>query len=539
METTLERGAGLVLPIYSLPSRWGCGTLGREARDFIDFLKESGQTYWQVLPVCPTSMGDSPYAGLSAFAGNPYFIDLETLCEEGLLEEWECQQRDWGGHPAYVDYGKMYENRYPLLRLAYSRSHHQDTPEFQEFCRDNQAWLDDYALFMAVKNHFGGACWINWDRDIRLHEEAACRRYREMLAEEIGFWTFLQFKFYQQWEAVRAYANEQGILIIGDMPIYAALDSVDVWADYTQFQLDEEHVPESVAGVPPDAFSDEGQLWGNPLYDWEKMEEDDFSWWRRRMEISARLYDVIRIDHFIGIVRYFAIPNGAVNGKVGVFHKGPGKKFLEAMQEAAGQAKIIAEDLGVITDEVRKLKNDAGIPGMKVLEFGFDSGSDNDYLPHNHEFNSVVYAGTHDNETLAGYLQGISGWTKKHLMDYCAIRDEEEYKDCAQDRVIRLVYSSICSAAMLQVQDVLGLGNEARTNTPATAGNNWKWRLMPDQLQYEHCKYLKDLAWLYRRLPEKKEEKAAEEKDAENIDAENINAENIEAAGINTAGIEA
>lgn len=499
METTLKRGAGILLPIYALPTPNGIGTLGKEAMEFIDFLKESGQKYWQVLPAGPTSIGDSPYQNFSAFAGNPYFIDLETLREEGLLKRENYEERDWGGHPGYVDYAHIYENRFKVLRIAFGNSEHQETEEYRNFEKENAFWLEDYALFMAVKGYFDGACWLDWEEDIRLHEEKAVARYKEKLAYDIEFWKFLQFKFFEQWDKVRAYANENEIEIIGDMPIYVALDSADTWVYYEQFQLDEEHNPEKVAGVPPDAFSDDGQLWGNPLYDWDTMEKDGFFWWRARVKTAAKLYDAIRIDHFIGIVRYFAIPAGAKNGMVGEFHWGPGRKLTDAIVEAAGETKIIAEDLGVIIDEVRALKKEAGFPGMKVIEFGFDSGADNDYLPHNYEPNSIVYAGTHDNETLAGYLQNISGYTKEHLMDYLAIRDEDEYQKCALDRVIRMAYGSVSSAAILQAQDVLGLGNEARTNEPSTIGYNWKWRLQPGQLTEKHSAYLKKLAELYRR----------------------------------------
>lgn len=514
-KTTLERGAGVLLPIYSLPSPWGIGTLGQEALDFVDFLKESSQKYWQVLPAGPTGLGDSPYQNFSAFAGNPYFIDLETLRKEGLLKKSNYETRDWGGHPGYVDYAHIYENRFKVLKIAFGNSEHKETEAYRKFEEENAFWLDDYALFMALKNYFEGQCWLDWQEDIRLHEEKAVAHYMKKLAFEIDYWKFIQFKFFEQWAKVKEYANKNGIEIIGDIPIYVALDSADTWVNYEQFQLDEGHNPLKVAGVPPDAFSADGQLWGNPLYDWDKMEKDDFSWWRARMKTAARLYDIVRIDHFIGIVRYYAIPGGAKNGMVGEFHWGPGKKLTDALTEAAAGVKIIAEDLGVIIDKVRELKAEAGFPGMKVLEFGFDSDNKNDYLPHNHEANSVVYAGTHDNETLAGWLGHIEGHTKQHLMDYLAIETEEEYGKTARDKVIRMAYSSICSVAILQMQDILGLGNEARTNAPSTIGLNWKWRLMPGQLTKKESEYLKKLTKLYRREPEKPVKEADPEKAAE------------------------
>lgn len=499
METTLERGAGILLPVYALPSPCGIGTLGKAALEFIDFLKESGQKYWQVLPAGPTSIGDSPYQNYSAFAGNPYFIDLDLLHEEGLLKRSDYEDRFFGGHPGYVDYEHIYKNRFKVLRIAYGNSKHQDSVEYAEFVKENEYWLDDYALFMAVKGYFEGACWLDWEEGIHLHEDKAVARYTEKLSYDMDFWRFVQFKFFEQWAVVKKYANENGIKIIGDMPIYVAMDSADAWVHYDQFQLDEGHNPEKVAGVPPDAFSADGQLWGNPLYDWDAMEKDDFGWWRARMQTAARLYDAIRIDHFIGIVRYFAIPAEDDTAKNGVFHWGPGKKLTDVLLESAGDARIVAEDLGVIIDEVRELKKQAGFPGMKVIEFGFDSDEYNDYLPHNYEPNSIVYAGTHDNETLAGYLGHISGYTKEHLMDYLAIRNEEEYHQTALDRVIRMAYGSVSSVAILQMQDVLGLGNEARTNEPSTLGNNWKWRLQPGQLTKKEQEYLKKLSTLYRR----------------------------------------
>ena len=499
METTLTRGAGILLPVYALPSPYGMGTLGKEALKFIDFLAESGQKYWQVLPAGPTSIGDSPYQNFSAFAGNPYFIDLELLEEEGLLERENYSSRYWGGHPGYVDYEHIYKNRFEVLRIAFGNSRHQETEAFKAFEEEHKYWLEEYALFMALKGYFGGVCWLDWEEGIKLHEDAAVERYRRKLAYDIEFWKFVQYKFFEQWKAVKAYANAKQVEIIGDMPIYVALDSADAWVYYEQFQLDEGHNPEKVAGVPPDAFSDDGQLWGNPLYRWDVMEKDDFSWWRNRMQTASKLYDAVRIDHFIGIVRYFAIPQGAVNGMTGEFFWGPGKKLTDALVEAAGETKIVAEDLGVIIDEVRKLKAEAGFPGMKVLEFAFGSDNKNDYLPHNHEENSIVYAGTHDNDTLAGYLAKLDGYNKEHFMNYFALENEEEFRRKGQDCMIRAAYASVCSVAVLQMQDVLGLGNEARTNEPSTYGNNWKWRLMPGQLTAAHAQYLKKLADLYRR----------------------------------------
>ena len=497
METTLKRGAGLLLPIYALPSPYGIGTLGKAAFDFVDFLVRAGQKYWKVLPVGPTSYGDSPYQSYSSFAGNPYFIDLDKLCDEGLLNREELKTIYWCYTPEYVDYDVIYKERYPVLRKAFKNSKHSQTDEYKEFCKKNEFWLEDYALFMALKDYNGGCEWLKWAKDVRLRDEKVLTYYRRLLHEDVEFWKFLQYKFFEQWEALRAYANERGVLLIGDMPIYAALDSADVWVYHKFFQLDKDRVPKKVAGVPPDAFSADGQLWGNPLYDWDALEKDDFSWWRKRISCAAALYDAVRIDHFIGIVRYFAVPYGDTTAKNGEFHWGPGEKLVKVLKEEVGDTKIIAEDLGVMIDEVRKLKADENLPGMKVIEFAFDGGNDNDHLPFNYEENCVVYGGTHDNETLQGYFSSRDGWPKQYAMEYMGL-NEEEYKNIVP-YIFRLAYASVASVAIFQVQDVLGLGNEARTNEPSTAGNNWKWRLMEGKLTEHHSGWLKRLTWLFRR----------------------------------------
>ncbi|KIR02679.1 4-alpha-glucanotransferase (amylomaltase) [Lachnospiraceae bacterium TWA4] len=497
MKTTLERGAGLLLPIYSLPSPYGIGTLGKSAYDFINFLVKAGQKYWQVLPVGPTSYGDSPYQSFSSFAGNPYFIDLDMLCDEGLLNKQDLDQIYWGYTPEYVDYDVIYKERYPILKKAFLASNHKDTKDYLKFCDDNKFWLEDYALFMAVKGHNEGADWLKWPEDIRTRQVKALNHYRELLKEDIDFWMFLQFKFFEQWEKLREYAKEKGILLIGDMPIYAALDSADVWVYHKFFQLDKDLVPKAVAGVPPDAFSEDGQLWGNPLYDWMALEEDDFSWWRKRIACAAALYDAVRIDHFIGVVRYFAVPYGEETAKNGKFFWGPGKKLIKALKEEVGDTKIIAEDLGVMIDEVKELKDSEGLPGMKIIEFAFDGGNDNDHLPVNYEQNCIVYGGTHDNETLQGYFSRRQDWPKQYVMEYMGL-NEEQYKDIVP-YIFRLAYSSVASVAIFQVQDVLGLGNEARTNEPSTSGNNWKWRLTEGRLTEHHSGWLNRLTWLFNR----------------------------------------
>ena len=428
MTTMLKRGAGILMPISSLPAPYGIGTFGKSAYEFADSLKRARQSYWQVLPLGPTSYGDSPYQSFSAFAGNPYFIDLDALLEEELLTKEEIDACYWLDSEEEVKYDAVYYYRFPLLKKAYERSRHGETEEYRAFCAKNSHWLDDYALYMALKGHFGNKEWMKWEEPIRLRKPEAVKRYEELLREEIGYWKFLQFKFYEQWEQLKNYVNGLGISIIGDIPIYVALDSADVWTHPELFQLDPDTLtPLRVAGVPPDAFSDDGQLWGNPLYDWDKIEETGFAWWKDRMRASARLYDVVRIDHFIGVVQYYSIPYGAEDGKTGEWKQGPGKKLTDAINEAAGDAKIIAEDLGIFCPAVKELLRETGYPGMKIIEFAFSGDRFNEHLPHCYEPNSVVYGGTHDNETLVGYFkpEARQWWELQYIADYLGAAHHE------------------------------------------------------------------------------------------------------------------
>ena len=489
MTTMLKRGAGILMPISSLPAPYGIGTFGKSAYEFADSLKRARQSYWQVLPLGPTSYGDSPYQSFSAFAGNPYFIDLDALLEEELLTKEEIDACYWLDSEEEVKYDAVYYYRFPLLKKAYERSRHGETEEYRAFCAKNSHWLDDYALYMALKGHFGNKEWMKWEEPIRLRKPEAVKRYEELLREEIGYWKFLQFKFYEQWEQLKNYVNGLGISIIGDIPIYVALDSADVWTHPELFQLDPDTLtPLRVAGVPPDAFSDDGQLWGNPLYDWDKIEETGFAWWKDRMRASARLYDVVRIDHFIGVVQYYSIPYGAEDGKTGEWKQGPGKKLTDAINEAAGDAKIIAEDLGIFCPAVKELLRETGYPGMKIIEFAFSGDRFNEHLPHCYEPNSVVYGGTHDNETLVGYFkpEARQWWELQYIADYLGAAHHEE----VPDKVFRAAYGSVASVAVFQMQDVLGLGNEARMNTPGTVGGNWKWRMKPGAFGERETGYL-------------------------------------------------
>ena len=399
------RSSGVLMHISSLPSPYGIGTLGKEARKFIDFLVKAGQSYWQVLPICPTSYGDSPYQSFSSFAGNPYFIDLDLLCKEKLLTKKECQSFQWGKDISKVDYGILHENRYPLLHKAFDRFQKKIPEDYKAFCKEQEDWLEDYALFMALKDIYQGAAWSEWETDIKLRRADALQKVKEELTEEIDFWKMLQYLFYKQWASLKSYANEKGIRMIGDVPIYVAMDSVDVWANPSQFYLDENLVPIDVAGCPPDAFSEDGQLWGNPLFRWDIMKKDEYCWWTKRIEKISKLFDVVRIDHFRGFDSYYAIPFGDKTAKNGVWREGPGIALFRTIEKKLGKLNIIAEDLGFLTDSVRKMLADSGYPGMKVIQFAFDTREDGDYLPHNYTRNSVVYAGTHDNDTILGWLK--------------------------------------------------------------------------------------------------------------------------------------
>ncbi|MGN0383905.1 MAG: 4-alpha-glucanotransferase [Eubacterium sp.] len=497
MDTYLKRGAGILLPVSSLSSPYGIGTFGKDAYDFVDKLVKSGQTYWQVLPLGPTSFGDSPYAALSAFAGNPYYIDLDFLIDEGLITREFVNAFDWGKDDSKVSYGIIYQNRFTVLKEAYRNSNYTDDEDYQSFEEENEFWLDDYALYMSCKCYFNNVSWQEWDDDIRRREPEAIDKYQKLLSQDIAFWKFLQYKFYQQWDKLKSYANEHGILIIGDIPIYVAMDSADVWSDTEQFQLDKDLKPEKVAGVPPDAFSELGQRWGNPLYDWQYMEKQNFFWWRKRMQSSARLYDVIRIDHFIGIVRYYTIPAKDDDARNGEYVKGPGMKLIRAINESIGDKKIIAEDLGVIIPEVAELLQQSGYPGMKVLEFAFDGNRDNEHLPHNYSANCVVYGGTHDNETLAGYIRSKSDWELVYMKQYLDIEDTDI--SLMISRLFRHAFESVAGVVIFQMQDVMKLGNEARMNFPSTVGSNWQWRMKPGDFTDSEVEWIRFLTDIYGR----------------------------------------
>lgn len=465
------RKSGILMHITSLPNPYGVGSVGKCAYEFVDFLKAAGQSYWQILPLSPTGYGDSPYQSFSTFAGNHYLIDLDLLIREGLLKQEEVDRIRWSRDEGRVDYGCLYENRSRLLRIAYGRF----TPgeDFAAFCRDNADWLKDYSLFMALKENFHGSHWQNWPEGLVLRQEEELERYRSEVADSVGFHFFLQYTFFRQWEALRRYASEKGIRIIGDVPIYVPLDSADVWANPRLFQLDGSGRPTAVAGCPPDSFSADGQLWGNPLYDWDKMKETGFAWWIRRLAAAARMYDVVRLDHFRGFESYWAIPAGDRTAVNGAWKPGPGIGFIRAIQEALPNLDFIAEDLGYVTPEVRKLQEDSGYPGMKVMQFAFDSREEADYLPHTYPVNSVCYSGTHDNLTMAQWFDEASAEDVTMAKRYLGLNAEEGLVA----GMIRGCMGSVSKLCIIQMQDYLELGGFARMNFPGTlSADNWTWR---------------------------------------------------------------
>ncbi len=497
-----KRGSGLLMPVSSLPSRYGIGCFSKSAYDFVDWLAGAGQSYWQILPLGPTGYGDSPYQSFSTFAGNPYFISLEELIAEGTLTEEECDAADFGTDAASIDYAKMYEARYPLLRKAYERSRIAENPAFVRFCEEQGEWLSDYALFMAVKEQrFENRPWSEWAEDIRLRYQNALDYYRTELYFDIEFQKYMQFKFYEQWEKLKAYANEKGICIIGDIPIYVAQDSADTWANPQLFKLDEENQPMQVSGCPPDAFSATGQLWGNPLYNWDVHRASGYDWWIRRIRHCFTMYDILRIDHFRGFDEYYAIPFGDKTAENGWWERGPGMDLFHAVSYSLGERRIIAEDLGYMTDSVRKLVWESGYPNMRVLEFAFDerdTGSASDYLPHNYPRNCVVYTGTHDNETLASWFQNITPDERRAVRRYLC-NDSSSVQDICKG-LICMALRSVADLCIIPMQDYLGLDDRARMNKPSTIGNNWKWRLREGQNDARLQREMREMAGRYGRL---------------------------------------
>lgn len=489
------RKSGVLLPVSSICSPYGIGTFSKESYEFVDFLQSAGQKLWQILPLGPTGYGDSPYQSFSTFAGNPYYIDLGEMVEWGLLKAEECEAADFGTDSRYVDYEKLYLNRFKLLKLAYNRSNILSNGDFCHFVNENAYWLKDYCLYMAIKDSLGGISWTQWEEGIKLRKQEEMERYRRELEQEIHCCEFQQYFFQRQWFRLKQYANERGIQIVGDIPIYVALDSADAWAGPELFQLDESCTPRAVAGCPPDAFSPTGQLWGNPLYDWEYHRRTNYDWWMRRIGYSFRLYDIVRIDHFRGFDEYYSVPYEAKTAQFGHWEKGPGIELFNIMKERLGEKQVIAEDLGFLTESVLGLVRDTGYPGMKVLQFAFDSREESDYLPHNYGKNCIVYTGTHDNDTTEHWVKALNEHDLGFAKRYMGITDDEKVRES----LIRLALSSVSDTCVIPIQDYLGLGEEARINTPSTLGDNWKWRLTKGQLTEELAKQIRELTRLYGR----------------------------------------
>ncbi len=498
------RESGILYPISSLPSRFGIGSFSKEAYDFVDFLKKAKQSYWQILPLGPIGFGDSPYQPFSAFAGNPYYISLEQLIDDGLLTWDEANSFDFGQDLETVDYGALYNNRYQALRLAYERfkEKRQDNIDYFEFTKVEKFWLEDYALYMTLKQKNEGKSWVDWPKKEKEHDPEVIEDVLNTMSDDIEFIYFQQYEFFTQWTKLREYANQKGIQIIGDIPFYVAMDSADAWSQPDTFNLNE------VAGCPPDAFSETGQLWGNPTYKWKTMKKTDYEWWMKRITRNYELYDVIRIDHFHGFAEYYSIPIEEETAINAVGHKGPGMDFFKVLRKKMPDAKIIAEDLGTITPEKEQLLIDSGLPGMKVLQFAFDGSLDNIYLPYNHIPNSVVYTGTHDNSTTRAWIEEISDFQRDFVRRYIH-SENSDYGGFVWD-FIREAYRSVCNLCIIPIQDFIVKGNEARLNRPGQAQGNWQWRMLPNFLSDELAYSIAQLTETYGRAPQPKKEKAEE-----------------------------
>ncbi len=492
------RKSGILMHISSLPSDYGIGTMGEEAYKFIDFLNNSKQGYWQILPVCPTSYGDSPYQSFSTYAGNPYFIDLDLLKKDGLLTKSDYSTVDWGDNPEYVDYEKVYNSRYKVLKKAYKRFCDTDKTEFYKFLSDNERWISNYALFMSIKGKNDGKCWSEWEDGLKYRDSHSLWQFKEAHPEEIEFWEFIQFEFFKQWQALKEYANEKNVKIIGDIPIYVAFDSADVWVSPDLFELDEKLMPTAVAGCPPDAFTADGQLWGNPLYSWKRHKETGYGWWIDRIKVAMQLYDVVRIDHFRGFDEFYSIPYGDKTARNGKWVQGPAMDLFKALKDKLGELPIIAEDLGFLTPSVKQLLTESGFPGMKVLEFAFYPDSDSDYLPHNYDKNCVAYIGTHDNAPIKEWLEE----TDKKSIEFC--KEYIGFSGKSENGFIwsltKVMLASVADTAIMQMQDILELGSESRMNTPSTPQGNWQWRMKKGAVTKTLEKKLSALTKLYGRI---------------------------------------
>lgn len=496
----MNRQAGILMPISSLPSSYGIGCFSEEAYEFVDFLHDSGQCIWQILPLCPTSIGDSPYQSPCSFAGNPYFISPDRLAKDLLLTSDECVAYSAENDSRYVDYGRLYERRFPLLRLAYSRfSESHKGEKYSAFLTENSFWLYDYALYCAIKKHLGDIPLSMWHSDLRRRDPSSLNEYRKNLSEDINFYIFLQYEFFTQWNELKSYANSRGIKILGDLPIYVCADSSDVWVSPELFELDGDGIPLSVAGCPPDGFSPMGQLWGNPLYNWSEHKRSRYAFWVQRMSHAFKMYDIVRIDHFRGFESYYSIPYGAPDARGGHWEKGAGRELFSEIEGSLGKREIIAEDLGYITDGVRRLVKDCGFQGMKILQFGFDSNDfSSEYLPVNYEKDCVVYTGTHDNPTLKEWLCNMGESSEKMVRDY--ICDRETPKEELAEKLIAVAQQSAADICIIPIQDYLSTGHEGRMNTPSSSSGNWIWRAKKEDISKSLCKKVKHLTKIGNRL---------------------------------------
>ena len=490
------RKSGILMHISSLPSKYGIGKMGKSAYDFVDFLVSAGVKCWQILPLSPTSYGDSPYQSFSVYAGNPYFIDFETLKREGLIKKSDYEDIKWQDNDHQVNYSIIYNNCFKVLRQAYKTYKRDISKRYKTFVEKNSSWLDDYALFMALKFKNNGKPWYEWDKKLAMRDSNALKKASEELEKETEFFKFIQYKFFRQWSNLKKYANDKGVEIIGDMPIYVSYDSVEAWVSPELFQFDKHKKPKDVAGCPPDDFAVTGQLWGNPLYDWEYHKKTGYKWWIDRLQFSASIYDIVRIDHFRGFESYYAVPYGDETAENGEWRKGPGAELFKAAEKALGKLNIIAEDLGFITEDVYKMLADVGYPGMKILQFAFGEDSANEHLPHNFtSSNCIAYTGTHDNETLKGWVSSQSSDTLKYCMAYLGVKKK---KDIPKN-IIKQTWASVAQTAIAQMQDFLNSDASARMNTPSALGNNWQFRTSEDDFTDKLAKRILKLNKMYNR----------------------------------------
>ncbi len=498
------RKSGILMHISSLPSKYGIGNFGRAAYDFVDRLVSAGQSMWQILPLGPTGFGDSPYQSFSTYAGNPYFIDLEKLIEKGWLKKSECDRIYRGTDESSVDYHMLYQTRFSLLKKAYGVAKSEGffkKKEYRSFLWKNEFWLSDYALYMAIKDKFSGKSFMEWPKKLRERAKEALKEFQMHNEEQVEFHQFLQYEFFSQWSELKQYAGHHGIEIIGDIPIYVAFDSADTWANPHLFQLTDKGYPKAIAGCPPDGFAEDGQLWGNPLYDWDAHKKEGFAWWISRIRHCFEMVDVLRIDHFRGFDEYFSIPYKATTAAGGHWEKGPGYALFEKIKQEIGDKRIIAEDLGYVTDSVRELVNRCNYPGMKVFQFAFDSrdtGNAADYLPHNYSKNAVVYTGTHDNATLLEWLGDINKEEYRTVSCYIGARKGDTKEDLVKG-MIRTAMSSVADICIIPIQDYLLQGGECRMNRPSSIGGNWKYRIRKKDLSAKLMKEIHDLTKLYAR----------------------------------------